>query len=287
MTGSPLPIAIALAAAAAAGCGSDVLVGAQAGSTTTAAGGAGSPGAGGGSSSGGGVAGAGGRAGCPDLAGPTMVRVDDFCIDSTEVTNAQYAEFLAEAPPVETQPLYCYDGMWFNLSFEPSSGWPPEPGKENYPVVWVDWCDARMYCEWAGKRLCGRIGGGHAEYWPPSYKDASISQWYRACSAGTQAYPYGDDFEIGRCNDGWGGTGETAAVGSFPGCEGGYPGLFDMSGNVAEYEDACSDEPGEPKCRARGGTFNAIAADGTANRCDFVFVGADNEFVGLRCCWPP
>jgi len=45
---------------------------------------------------------------CPDLAGPTMVNVGGFCIDSTEVTNAQYLAFLSTNPaPSTSRPCVC------------------------------------------------------------------------------------------------------------------------------------------------------------------------------------
>lgn len=70
-----------------------------------------------------------------------------YCMDATEVTNADYAAFLAANPPTSGQVAWC---AW-NTSYLPPFGW-PATGKENHPVVRVDWCDARAYCKWAGKR---------------------------------------------------------------------------------------------------------------------------------------
>src|SRR6185437_5545544 len=110
---------------------------------------------------------------------------------------------------------------------------PPTKGSD--PVVCVDWCDAQAYCAWAGKRLCGAIGGGPAT----TYGDPNESQWYNACSnGGTTSFPYGNDYVAGDCNGG----ATVAAVGTTPGCQGltsPYFGIFDMSGNVKEWEDHC------------------------------------------------
>jgi len=64
----------------------------------------------------------------------------------------------------------------------------------------VDFCDADAYCKWAGKRLCGRIGGGTLTV------DESIepkaSEWVNACTQGGKTkLPYGDAFEFGQCLD--------------------------------------------------------------------------------------
>ena len=93
------------------------------------------------------------------LKGPWMVPMilptgGSFCADSTEVTRWQYAAFLAARYPLSEQPLHC---AW-NDSYVPWY-W-QEQTRDDLPAVSMDWCDARAYCAWAGKRLCGRVGGG-------------------------------------------------------------------------------------------------------------------------------
>src|SRR5579859_3708482 len=132
----------------------------------------------------------GARSPCADAGGhgPAMVGADGFCVDSTEVTIDQYKEFLvAKAGNVGAQPASCVS---WNTSLVPG-GWPPSaPG--NTPIVNVNWCQAFLYCEWAGKRLCGNPDGGAAD--PTRWNDPAESQWYRACSInndGLHIYPYG------------------------------------------------------------------------------------------------
>ena len=108
-----------------------------------------------------------------------------------------------------------------------------------------------------GKRLCGSIHGGHSDW--SDYHDESVSQWFDACSSGgMNNYPYGGNPSTGttdgydspscvggdRCLTGcWYGGGLTLMGGSLEGCastESGYQGVYDMSGNVDEWEDSCS-----------------------------------------------
>lgn len=195
---------------------------------------------------------------CPSSAGPEMVRLPEgFCIDTTEVTRTQYAAWLDASPSPAGQPAACVG----NDSFEPTCAWPASDDQGDLPVVCVDWCDARAFCEAAGKRLCGGIGDG-GEYAPESYADATVSEWFAACtSGGLHEYTYGDAIERSRCRGGdaedhttWGLT----AVGSLDGCrspEDAYAPVHDMSGNAAEWDGACEgDEPDSP-CRIRGGSF--------------------------------
>jgi hypothetical protein len=247
-------------------------------------GGAGGSVGGSGGSVGGSGGGTGGSTTCPTGNGAAMVEVLGVCIDSTEVTNAHYAAFLAAGvPPQSTSgsPAAC---SW-NTTYTPSSGW-PAVGKDDYPVVYVDWCDAYAYCQWAGKRLCGRVGGGANAY--DDYDQPGLSQWLRACSAGGQnIYPYGNSYVANACNGIDYGAGASIPVKQASGCQG-PPGIFDLSGNVWEWEDSCQASTGSTdQCRLRGGSFwyggaTALAcASGNVNDR-----GAKNDIYGFRCCAP-
>jgi formylglycine-generating enzyme len=220
-----------------------------------------------------------------------------YCIDATEVTQSAYKAFLTtDGGAPSNQPSECA----FNASFIP-----PAPGcaqstytpddTPNRPVTCVDWCDAHAYCAWAGKRLCGRIGGGALT--SGELFSATTDQWFAACSKhGSQSFPYGNSYDATKCNgDRDGGT--IANVGAFPGCTGGVgSGLFDMVGNVAELEDQCgrndASTPDQDGCAARGGAFGDSTASGTVAylRCDnlsgymYIKRGSGSPSVGFRCC---
>jgi len=238
---------------------------------------------------------AGAGAGCPSDAGPAMVQVSGFCIDRTEVTVGQYAAFLqamSELPNggIVEQPPEC---AW-NTTFKPPYWWPATPDEEKagkskaeidrMPVSVVDWCDARAFCAWAGKRLCGRVGGGVLT---ANEGTTTASEWFVACSHnGLHAFPYGDDFVGGACN-GEGSPGREP-VGSRPACTGGYDGLLDMSGNLEEWIDACDvGEDGGATCVLSGGVYSFPKG---SLRCD----GAEHKVrseafpqAGFRCCATP
>jgi len=219
--------------------------------------------------------------GCGGTAGPTMVSLGSFCIDSTEVTNAHYASFLAaKGTDLSGQPAVC---SW-NTTYTPSSGWPAISTEANLPVMSVDWCDAYMFCKWAGKRLCGAIGGGAAAF--GSYANPTVNAWYYACSAnGTKVYPYGNVYDATACDGVDIKPNRRVAVGTMTGCVGGYPGLHDLSGNVYEWEDSCDGTTGgADNCRIRGG--------GIYSPSDYLKCSVDRSFArntaddnrGIRCC---
>ena len=265
--------------------------------------------------SGGGDAGPGDAASpCPaEMVGITSSADSGYCVDKLEVTNGAYAVFLAQAdggaspdPPGKCDwstshaPLVTLDGG------------------DLLPVLGVDWCDAYAYCKWAGKRLCGAVGGGPVS---PDRRDTLDGQWFSACShKATRSYPYGADFEITDCadcnpaagcdSDASPPTSAPAPVGTRKECAGGYTGLLDMSGNAAEWEDGCddgglrpdaADDAGKPiadprydTCYHRGGSFLLPHGAETGQAClgcasQFCPVAADLRShhprdVGLRCC---
>ncbi|HEY4185576.1 MAG TPA: SUMF1/EgtB/PvdO family nonheme iron enzyme [Polyangia bacterium] len=245
---------------------------------------------------------------CPtDLKGPALVRVPwndgvAFCVDSTEVTNAQYQDFLtaaAAAPP--TQSARC---AW-NSSFAPQTTAPgcttfDPTGHGSYPVGCVDWCDADAYCRSVGKYLCraGSLDGSNpGPVTNPTSPDGS--QWIIACTNdGKLTYPYGTEGMQGLCVDKKfvSTIAGVQPVMSAPQCVGGVAGVYDMSGNVSEWQDNCvtaatsADGQGD-ECDTYGGaqssdysdTSCAAATSATDTSAHFsrAQIAADN---GFRCC---
>jgi formylglycine-generating enzyme required for sulfatase activity len=213
-----------------------------------------------------------------------MVAVDGFCIDSTEVTNAHYQTFLASAPDASLFPPTCT--AW-KSTFKQMVA--PPPGSDDYPAVWVDWCDAYAYCAWAGKRLCGRIGGGPLA--PGGMNDVAQDEWYAACSnVGANQFPYGNTFDPSACNGPERDAGSVLPPTSLPNCTGGVAGISQMVGNADEWIDSCASgmtgpEAGAVKCERRSGSWDNPA--GTMQTCAFSRTGSRNEEdsdIGFRCC---
>jgi hypothetical protein len=132
---------------------------------------------------------------------------------------------------------------------------------------------ASSACTLAGKRLC------------------TSAEWRAACDgAPPQPYPYGHDYRPDACNgrdhvpDGGSGL---LPTGGMPECEGGYPGLFDMSGNLAELTaDSCTDG----SCFAYGGTWDP-GSEAFTLKCDSPspcwHEPCSTHDWGFRCCRDP
>lgn len=127
-----------------------------------------------------------------------MVKLRGFYMDKTEVTNAQYAEFVADT------------------GNRPPSHWQasrPPAAIANRPVVCVSWHEATAYAAWAGKRLPTEI------------------EWERAARGPHgRRYPWGDTFAPmnGVFADDARPVGTRASDCSEEGC-------FDLGGNVSEW----------------------------------------------------
>ena len=157
----------------------------------------------------------------PDEQPVHTVRVDDFWISRTEVTNEQYCRFLnaTNVSPqgqangklfIDMQNEYCQIN-YTDRQFVTASG------KKNYPVIEVTWYGARAFCEWAGGRL------------------PTEAEWEYAARGGQKSRGYT-----------YSGSSDLDAVGWYSGNSGGrtHPvmeksanelGLYDMSGNVLEW----------------------------------------------------
>ena len=227
-----------------------------------------------------------------------------FCIDRTEVTRKQYQRWLDKGPSVakETLPDVCRG----KSSFVPPTECMTNEnvcrtGCDNQPMVCVDWCDAHAYCNAMGKRLCGAIGGGEVPF--DAGADPAVSQWMAACSSnGLYDYPYGDTFDPKACNGAELQPEECVAenkcrardVATLPLCRGRdapFDSIYDLSGNVGEWENSC-DWGFSFHCRYRGGSSTGDHAFWVGLRCDFDSASLTritsydyNQWdVGFRCC---
>lgn len=129
------------------------------------------------------------------------VELEDFFIDRHEVTNGDYLRFVEAT------------------GFSPLPHWPdgrPTPEQERLPVTFVNWEEARLYCQWAQKRL------------------PSEAEWEKAARGPDgRLYPWGNEFDPRRANFGGEFSG-LLPVGSLP--QGNSPyGVADMLGNVWEW----------------------------------------------------
>ncbi len=209
--------------------------------------------------------------------GPALVLVDfdggRFCIDETEVTNEQYDRFLvATNDGGDTSFLdgSAPDGCAPYTTFKPALD---EVGGPDSPMQVLNFCNAFAYCRWAGKRLCKSNGAG-----------AARNEWRIACTkAGTQSYPYGAAFDPSACNLADGGA---LPPKSFAKCVGGYPGIFDMVGNVSEWIDQCE---AAGTCAAVGGAYyNTSPEAGICSHSEDTAIKSPTyQGIGVRCCRDP
>ncbi len=153
------------------------------------------------------------------------VTLDAFWIDRMEVTNSQFARFVAEtkyvtdAEKAGTGEVFDGTRVWVVTK---GADWrqPWGPGSSNegdHPVVQVSWNDAKAYCEWAGRRL------------------PTEAEWEMA-ARGTdgRTYPWGNATPDATLANFGMNVKDTTAVGSYPAGVSPY-GALDMAGNVWEW----------------------------------------------------
>ncbi len=201
------------------------------------------------------------------------VFVPEFQIARALVTNAQYALFMKDVRMKAPE-------HW--------RGGTPPAGKDDHPVVNVNWHDAQAYCKW----LSAKIGR--------EVRLPTEAEWEKAARGDRdrRAYPWGDDWRELHCNSQELGLGETSPVGLF--LNGAGPsGCLDMIGNVWEWcqskhksypyksDDGREELSGNDTRVLRGGAFDYGRRD---VRCAYRYGDLpDNRYgdLGCRVCVVP
>lgn len=197
------------------------------------------------------------------------VTLDGFWIDQTEVTNAQYAQCVADGV---CDPSSLADDSDFNGAQQ--------------PVVSVSWFDADTYCTWSSEEA-GRL--------------PTEAEWeYAARGPDSRTYPWGNDTptcnlaQFGSCG------GETVEVGSFSPAGDSWIGAQDMAGNVWEWVNDWYDSnyydvspidnpqgPGDTGAKVmRGGSWGDIATNLRSSNRSIKDPTNRNGLFGFRCAHP-
>jgi formylglycine-generating enzyme required for sulfatase activity len=201
----------------------------------------------------------------PEEAPVHDMSVEGFWIDSHDVTNAQFARFVAATGYVtvaeRSQPAGSFvftqpteTGDWWK--FVPGADWrhPEGPGsdlsgRDNHPVVQVAFDDAQAYARWVGRKLPTEA---EWEYAARGGKDGEAFLWDSGQDSDEtpQANHWRGEFPfINRGSRGFWGT---SPVGCFP--ANGY-GLYDMVGNVWQWTRTAWAASNEPIYAIKGGSF--------------------------------
>lgn len=197
-----------------------------------------------------------------------QVTVSTFFMDRTEVTNAEYADFVTETK--HQPPSYWREGK-------------PPVGEEKWPVTNVSLADADVFAQWRTKRYGGK------------YQLPTEEQWEYAARNGSKdtPYPWGDRMINDHANvDG----NSLKPVASYP--QGASRlGVVDLIGNAWEWTSTkAAVYPGNTKLASpqgqviRGGAYNEASTGPdaiTATRRSFVAPSMKDSTIGFRLVRSP
>lgn len=229
------------------------------------------------------------------------VSLGGYWIDETDVTNAQFAHFVAATGYETDAERQGWGWVWVRPGGDtrlPGADWrhPLGPGStisglDRYPVVQVSWRDAEAYASWAGMTLpteaqweLAAHGPTFAPYpWGSAPLDGTRANY---CDAACPRYSAGDGRD---------GYAYTSPVGQYPAGASPY-GVLDMAGNVlqwtssryAPYPGATYHDPlyGSGDYVERGGSYATFPAAAYTTNRDAASPDTRMEYVGFRCATP-
>ena len=205
--------------------------------------------------------------------------IDAYLLDRHEVTNRQFAVFMADGG-------YRTASLWpDSLTVHGSrsaratavglladstgavgprtwSGSVFPPGSADHPVTGVSWYEANAYCQWQGKRL------------------PTFAQWWRAALGdGERPYPWGQESESLRARANFEATGTRPVEYSPLGTS--MFGAFEMAGNAREW--LRPDDESAVTAPSVGGSWQDPEYTFSIEWKEQLPLGFANETTGFRC----
>ena len=229
------------------------------------------------------------------------VTLDTFFIDRTEVTNAQFAAFVAETDYETTAERegggHTYENQVWN--FKPGANWlsPLGPGSnlegmDAHPVVLASWDDAEAFCTWSGGRLPTEAEWEYAARgpvapiypWGSTFNSANLNFCDRNCTLSWADQAAEDRYQF------------SAPVISYVNGAS-WVGAMDMAGNVWEWvndnydADYYASSPVLSPSGPRGGTHRIIRGGSWYNSANGVRAtdrghnepDQRTDSIGFRC----
>ncbi len=206
---------------------------------------------------------------------PHSILLDAFYMDKYEMTNSLYKACVDAggcSAPSESK-SYTRPSYYGNAKFD------------NYPVIYVNWNQAKAYCVWRGARL------------------PTEAEWEKAARGlNEDIYPWGND-EPDKDSANYGmNVGDTTAVGSYESGKSPF-GLYDMAGNAWEwvndwydgkyygYQISQMSNPQGPSTGQvrvfRGGSWDSFDHDLRSALRARVDPTAATFYLGFRCARSP
>lgn len=227
----------------------------------------------------------------------------DYRIARYPVTNAEFRAFVQAKGRKTTAEVkgtsrarYKKTGKWQDVK---GADWqhPEGPesnleGRDEHPVVHISWEDARAYCDWLTQvlRADKTIAVGETVALPTE------TEWEKAARGEYgKVYPWGDEWDLERCNSAEKGPDTTTPVGQYSALGGDSPyGVADMAGNVWEWcqsrfvkypynaKDGREKLDGNDKRVLRGGSFSSARRSVRCAGRNRVGPDGRYDFIGFR-----